>query len=185
MTINTTNIEGLIIIEPLLHKDERGYFFESYQKKNMSEQNINFEFVQDNQAKSSYGVIRGLHYQLAPYAQTKLIRVLQGRIFDVAVDIRIKSPTFGKWYGIELNDENNKQLLIPKGFAHGYSVLSDIAVVMYKCDEYYNKASERGINCRDTDLGIDWQIDAAKKIISPKDKVLPFLKNAEINFYNK
>jgi dTDP-4-dehydrorhamnose 3,5-epimerase len=139
-------------------------------------------FVQDNQSKSVYGVIRGLHYQLEPYAQTKLIRVLQGRIYDVAVDIRKGSSTCARWFGIELSEENHLQLLIPRGFAHGFSVLSEIAVIMYKCDEFYVPAADRGIIFNDVSLNIDWKIDPDKIIVSDKDGKLPALHDAEMNF---
>ena len=183
MKITSTNIPGLLILEPKIFNDDRGYFFESYNKKVFGINELNMQFIQDNQAKSTYGVIRGLHYQLAPYSQTKLIRVLQGEIYDVAVDIRKNSPTFGKWLGVHLSEENQKQLLVPKGFAHGYSVLSKEAVILYKCDDSYNKESERGIMYNDPSINIDWKIDTNKSIISAKDKVLPVIEKAEMNFY--
>ena len=143
-------------------------------------------FVQDNQAKSCYGVVRGLHYQLDPHAQTKLVRVLQGRILDVAIDIRKGSPTYGKVFTIELSEENKKQLLVPQGFAHGYSVLSDTSVVMYKCDAFYNKASEGGINPLCKELNVDWGVPEDKMILSDKDKIAPGFSEAVNNFeYNK
>jgi len=178
-----TYLKDLYIIEPDVFFDSRGYFFESYNQKKFFELNLNYKFIQDNQSKSSYGVIRGLHYQLEPYAQTKLVRVIVGKIFDVAVDIRKNSPTYGKWFGVELSDENNLQLLIPKGFAHGFSVLSDYAIVLYKCDEFYNKESERGIIFNDPELNIDWKIPQDKIIVSLKDSQLPFFQDAEINFF--
>lgn len=173
----TCHIEGLIIVEPKLFGDERGHFFEAYNQSVFRSNGINNEFVQDNQSKSSYGVIRGLHYQLAPFAQTKLVRVLQGNILDVAVDIRKNSPTYGAHFSIELSAENNKQLFIPPGFAHGFSVLSQTAVVLYKCDAFYNKQSEGGIRFDDPALNIDWQIEPSRAVVSPKDTELPFLKN--------
>lgn len=182
MTIIKTNIQDLIIIEPKIFEDSRGYFFESYNQNNLKEAGINIQFVQDNQSKSSYGVLRGLHYQLNPYAQTKLVRVLEGSIFDVAVDLRKNSATFGKWFGIELTAENKKQLLVPKGFAHGFSVLSPSAVVMYKCDAFYNKNAESGIIWNDPDLNIDWKIDLKQAILSDKDKLFPEFSKAEMNF---
>ncbi len=182
MKIIETGINDLVIIEPKVFEDERGYFFESYNIENFNQHRLNYTFIQDNQSKSSFGVIRGLHYQLAPYSQTKLIRVLQGTIFDVAVDIRKNSPTFGKWYGIKLSSKNNKQLLIPRGFAHGFSVLSESAVMFYKCDNLYNRESERGIIFNDDFLNIDWKIDNTKAIISEKDKIFPAFDNAEMNF---
>jgi dTDP-4-dehydrorhamnose 3,5-epimerase len=168
-----TIFPGLLIFEPLIYKDSRGYFFESYNKKTFSEDEIDIAFVQDNQASSVYGVVRGLHYQSDPFAQTKLIRVLTGTILDVVVDLRHGSPTYGKVYSIELSGENKKQLLIPQGFAHGYSVLSKTAEVFYKCDQYYNKESEGGIAYNDSALDIDWGIPAEKSIISEKDKLHP------------
>ncbi len=182
MKISETGLKGLLILEPKIFKDNRGYFFESYNDKVLKDAGIDINFVQDNQSKSSYGVIRGLHYQLEPYAQTKLIRVLHGAIRDVVVDIRKGSPTFGKWFSIDISDENNKQLLIPKGFAHGFSVLSETAVILYKCDSFYNPASERGIVYNDTTLSIDWGITPEKAIISDKDLKNPVFKEADINF---
>ena len=168
-----TGLPGLLIFEPAVFEDSRGFFFESYNQKIFSQQGIETSFVQDNQSRSSYGVIRGLHYQLPPYAQIKLVRVLIGKILDVAVDIRKGSPTYGKAYSIELSAANKKQLYIPKGFAHGFSVLSDVAEVLYKCDVFYNKESEAGINYSDPSLNIDWCIAAGKAIVSEKDVQLP------------
>lgn len=182
MEIIKTGFEGLQIAMPRVFKDERGYFFESYNENAFNEAGLKYIFVQDNQSKSSFGVVRGLHYQLEPYAQTKLVRVLQGTIFDVAVDIRKGSPTFGKWYGIELSDENFYQLLIPKGFAHGFSVLSESAVIIYKCDDFYYRSAERGIIYNDPDLNIDWKVKSDSSIVSEKDKKLTLFKEAEINF---
>lgn len=182
MKVLPTNLPGLFVIEPKVFADERGYFFESYHEGKLREQGIDVRFVQDNQSKSSYGVIRGLHYQLTPHAQTKLVRVLEGSIYDIAVDIRKGSPTYGQWFGIELSSENKNQLFIPQGFAHGFSVLSDIAVVLYKCDNLYNPASEGGILYNDPELAIDWKIPAGKAILSPKDIALPLLQNAVSNF---
>lgn len=182
MEIIKTKIPGLLIFKPKVFEDERGYFFESYNEKTLTDQGIQIQFVQDNQSKSSFGVIRGLHYQLAPFSQTKLIRVLEGEILDVAVDIRKKSLTFGKWYSHKLSAENKKQMLVPAGFAHGFSVLSKIAVVFYKCDKLYHSESERGIMYNDPELSIDWKIEPEKAIISAKDKCNPFLKEAEMNF---
>lgn len=182
MEIQKTNFPGLLVIKPTIFEDSRGYFFESYNKNNLISELGDINFVQDNQSKSVYGTIRGLHYQLEPYAQSKLIRVLQGKILDVVVDIREKSPTYGKSYSIELSCENKQQLFIPKGFAHGFSVLSDTAVVLYKTDEFYNKDSERGINFNDPTLKIDWGIDNSKAIISSKDKVQPLFNESEKNF---
>lgn len=180
-----TDIEGLLIFEPKVFEDSRGYFFEAYNEKVFSEAGIGIKFVQDNQSKSSYGVIRGLHYQQNPYAQAKLVRVLEGKILDVAVDIRKGSPTFGQHFSIELSAENKKQLFLPAGFAHGFSVLSETAVVMYKCNEFYNKESEGGIWFDDVDLNIDWQIPAGKEIVSEKDVQLPAFKDCKNNFEYK
>ena len=182
MAFIQTEFPGLIIFEPAVIKDSRGYFFESYSERLFYANGITTRFVQDNQSKSSFGVIRGLHYQLNPYAQTKLVRVLSGKIMDVAVDIRTGSPTYGKAFSLELSAENNKQLLIPKGFAHGFSVLSETAEVMYKCDEFYNKDSEAGILYNDAALHIDWKIPDDKAIISDKDILQPSLLNCKNNF---
>ncbi len=177
-----TDIPDLLVFDPKVFEDSRGYFFESYNEQTFIAEGINIKFVQDNQAKSSYGVLRGLHYQLNPFAQTKLVRVLQGKILDVAVDIRKGSPTYGSVFTIELSAENKKQLLVPQGFAHGYSVLSETAEVMYKCDSFYNKQSEGGILYNDTELNIDWQIPLDKAIVSEKDIHLPLFVNCENNF---
>lgn len=182
MLFTQTEFPGLLIFEPKVFGDSRGYFFESYNETVFTTAGIDIKFVQDNQARSSYGVIRGLHYQLNPHSQTKLIRVLSGKILDVVVDIRKGSPTYGKALTIELSDENKKQLLIPKGFAHGYSVLSETAEVFYKCDDFYNKSAEGGILYNDPDLNIDWQIPADKAITSEKDLLYPGLKNCTHNF---
>lgn len=183
MNVIKTDFPDLLVIEPKIFNDDRGYFFEIYNGKDFERSGINTSFVQDNESKSSYGVIRGLHYQLAPYAQTKLIRVVAGVIYDVVVDIRKGSPTFGKYFRVELSSDNKYQLLIPQGFAHGFSVLSEEAIINYKCDNFYNKEMERGINFNDSALGIDWGITAEKSIISAKDLVHPALADAEINFY--
>jgi len=177
-----TEIPDLLIIEPRVFEDERGYFFESFNKNEFKEDNLDLTFVQDNESRSCKGVLRGLHYQLDPYAQTKLIRVLEGEIMDIAVDIRKDSPTFGKWLGMKLSGENKKQLLIPPGFAHGFSVLSEHTVVLYKCDNYYNPEAERGIIYNDPLLQIDWGLDMSEAIISVKDQVHPTFNEAEINF---
>lgn len=182
MKVTKTKFPGLVIIEPKIFEDSRGYFFESFNKKMFNELVEETEFVQDNQSKSAYGTIRGLHYQLEPYAQAKLIRVLQGKILDVVVDLREKSPTYGEHFGIELSCENKKQLFISKGFAHGFSVLSETAIVLYKTDQFYNPGSERGINYNDPYLNIDWKIDNQQAIVSAKDKVLPWFQDAEKNF---
>lgn len=182
MPIIQTDFPGLVIFEPAVFTDSRGYFFESYNENTFKAAGIDIRFVQDNQSRSSYGVIRGLHYQLAPHAQTKLVRVLSGSILDVVVDIRTGSPTYGKAFSIELSAENHKQLLVPKGFAHGFSVLSGTAEVLYKCDAFYNKEAEGGILYNDTSLQIDWQIPADKAIVSDKDLVLPSLADCKNSF---
>jgi dTDP-4-dehydrorhamnose 3,5-epimerase len=183
MNIIKTKINDLYIIEPDVFGDDRGYFFESYTKKKLDDQlPQNYVFVQDNESKSSYGVLRGLHYQLAPYSQIKLVRVIQGTVYDVAVDLRKGSPTFGEWVGVELTGENKKQFLIPKGFAHGFVVLSETAVFAYKCDEYYNPEAERGIVFNDPELGIDWMIDPDDIMLAEKDKKWPVMAEAEMNF---
>ena len=169
MTFERTEIEDLIIITPQVFADNRCAFYEAYNQKAFSQNGIDIKFVQDNQSISTYGVIRGLHFQNAPHAQTKLVRVVVGKILDVAVDIRKDSPTYGKHFSIELSAENKKQLLIPHGFAHGFSVLSETAEVIYKCDNFYNKDSEGGIIYNDPSLNIDWQIPEGKEIISEKD----------------
>ena len=176
MIVKETGIEGLLVLEPRVFKDPRGFFYESYHKEELSKYGIDCEFIQDNQSRSSYGVIRGLHYQEEPHAQVKLVRVTEGAIFDVAVDIRPGSPTYGKWFGIELSAANFLQLMIPGGFAHGLSVLSERASVLYKCDQYYHPESESGIRFDDPDLMIDWKIDPEKAIISEKDRILPYFK---------
>ncbi len=178
-----TDFQDLFIFEPKVFEDSRGYFFESYNEKTCNEEGIEIKFIQDNQAKSSYGVIRGLHYQLAPYAQTKFIRALSGNILDVVVDMRQGSPTFGKSFSLELSAENKLQLLVPKGFAHGYSVLSETAEVFYKCDAFYNKESEAGLMYNDETLNIDWKIKAGKEIISEKDLVQPTFQHCKNNFH--
>ena len=182
MPFHTTDIPGLLIFEPNVFEDSRGYFFEAYNENSFRQQGIDLKFVQDNQSKSSYGVIRGLHYQLKPYGQTKLVRVVDGKILDVAVDLRISSPTYGKYFAIELSADNKKQLLIPPGFAHGFSVLSETAIVFYKCDAFYNKENEAGVRYNDPILNIDWQIPAGKEIVSEKDLQLPLFENCRNNF---
>jgi dTDP-4-dehydrorhamnose 3,5-epimerase len=177
-----TDFPGLLIFEPKVFEDKRGYFYESYNENIFLTEGITIKFVQDNQAQSSYGVLRGLHYQLAPYAQTKLIRALSGSILDVVVDIRKGSPTYGKVFTIELSAANKKQLLVPKGFAHGYSVLTQTAEVFYKCDAFYNKETEGGIMYNDPILNIEWQIPADKTIVSEKDVLLPGINNCINNF---
>jgi dTDP-4-dehydrorhamnose 3,5-epimerase len=182
MKLIETGFEGLYIIEPDIFRDERGYFFESFNSLRYHSKGIAFQSVQDNESKSSRGVIRGLHYQLNPNAQAKLIRVVSGTIMDVALDLRKGSSTFGKWFGVELNDEDKRQLFIPKGFAHGFSVLSEHAVIQYKCDNHYDPVTERGINLADPNLAIDWKINISDAIISKKDQLSPLFAVAEMNF---
>lgn len=185
MPFKTTDIQGLLIFEPTVYKDERGYFFESYNEQSFLKQGLDVRFVQDNQSFSYYGVIRGLHYQLEPHAQTKLVRALQGTVLDVAVDIRKGSPTYGKHVAVELSAENKLQLLIPRGFAHGFSVLSETAQLSYKCDGLYSKESEGGIRYDDPQLNIDWQIPAGKAIVSAKDVEVPSFAECRNTFQYK
>ena len=174
MKIKETPLKDCYIIEPTIFEDERGYFFEKYNEKRFEElTGMNGHFVQDNISKSSYGVIRGIHLQKGEHAQAKLVSCLEGRVWDVAVDLRKDSPTFGKWFGIELTAENKIQLYVPRGFGHGFSVLSETAVFAYKCDNFYNKESEAGVAYNDTQLNIDWIIPAEDAVLSEKDQVLP------------
>ena len=177
-----TPIADLLIFEPAVFEDSRGYFFEAYNEQIFRKEGLQNTFVQDNQSRSSYGVIRGLHYQLNPYAQTKLVRVLEGAIIDVAVDIRKGSPTYGQSFAVELSAANKKQLLVPAGFAHGFSVISETATVFYKCDQFYNKESEGGILYNDPSLKIDWKIPADKVLVSEKDQQQPLLADSRNNF---
>lgn len=182
MKIIETPIPDLLIIEPQVFADERGYFFESFSELKFEKYGLVSKYVQDNESKSHQGVIRGLHYQLAPYAQTKLIRVVRGTVFDVAVDLREGSPTFGQWFGLEVSASKKNQLYIPKGFAHGFSVLSEYAIFSYKCDEFYNSSAERGIRLDDPGLNIDWKIPVKDGVISEKDLKSPYFADAEMNF---
>ncbi|MCX6200327.1 MAG: dTDP-4-dehydrorhamnose 3,5-epimerase [Bacteroidetes bacterium] len=177
-----TGFAGLKVFEPRVFADSRGYFFESFNKNIFSEAGIEGEFVQDNESKSQRGVLRGLHYQLNPNAQAKLVRVVEGEVLDVVVDIRKGSATFGKHFDILLSAENKKQLFIPRGFAHGFSVVSETCIFQYKCDNYYSKESEGGILFNDADLNIDWKIKTDEAIVSDKDKTLPAFKNCINNF---
>ncbi|RRJ87750.1 dTDP-4-dehydrorhamnose 3,5-epimerase [Flavobacterium macacae] len=179
MKVEHTPIADLLVLTPAVFEDDRGYFFESYSATAFAKNGIDIQFIQDNQSFSKHGVIRGLHLQAAPYAQTKLVRVLQGEILDVAVDIRKDSPTYGQHYSIVLSAANKKQLLVPKGFAHGFSVLSETAVVSYKVDEAYHKESERGIRYDDPALGIDWQVQISDAIVSEKDVILGTLNDLD------
>lgn len=182
MEIIETPIKDLVIVKPRIFTDERGYFFESWNKDNFIKNGIQNEFVQDNESQSTYGVVRGLHYQLAPFAQAKLVRVLEGKVLDVAVDLRKDSPTFGKWHSVELTAENKLMFMVPRGFAHGFAVLSERATFAYKCDNLYSPANERGIYPFDKTLNIDWGIEESKAILSAKDIKAPEFKNAEYNF---
>ena len=178
MKVIETEIEGVFILEPRVFGDDRGYFFESFSLKHFEEKVSKTVFVQDNESKSKYGVLRGLHYQLPPYTQAKLVRVVKGRVLDVAVDIRKGSPTFGKYVAVELSEENKLQFFLPKGFAHGFAVLSEEAIFQYKCDEYYAPDYEGAICYDDPDLGIDWRLPLENIILSEKDKKHPRLRDA-------
>lgn len=182
MEIIKTPIADLFIIKPRVFEDARGYFCETYNEKQYREAGIDLSFCQDNQSKSSYGVVRGLHYQLNPQSQSKLVSAAQGSVWDVAVDLRAASPTFGQWFGVELSEENHLQFLIPQGFAHGFSVLSETALFTYKCDNFYSPTLEGGILYNDPSIGIDWKIPADKAVISEKDTKHPLLKDAKLNF---
>ena len=182
MKVTDTPLEGVKILEPDVFRDARGYFFESYNSRKWESAGVDRCFVQDNESRSLRGVVRGLHYQLEPFAQTKLVRVVSGAVFDVALDLRRGSPTFGRWVGTELSEENKMQMLIPAGFAHGFSVLSADVIFAYKCDQLYNKQSERGIRFNDPSLEIDWHLPADEWIVSEKDLQAPLFADAEINF---
>ena len=177
MEVIETGISDLVVLVPKVFGDARGYFTESFNADVMEKAGLPTSFVQDNQSFSKYGTIRGLHFQTGEFAQTKLLRCTQGRILDVAVDIRKDSPTFGKYFAVELTDENFKQLLVPAGFAHGFAVLSETAIVQYKCDKLYSPENESGLLFSDPDLAIDWQIPEDKRILSEKDQKLPLLKD--------
>ena len=179
MNVIKTDIEGVVIIEPKIFGDARGYFFESWNREKYLEAGIDCEFIQDNESKSRFGVLRGLHYQAAPYTQAKLVRVISGKVLDVAVDIRKGSPTFGKHVAVELSEENKRQLFIPRGFAHGFAVLSEEVLFAYKCDNTYMPPSERGIRFDDPALGIDWRVKPGQWILSPKDEKNPLFKDAK------
>ena len=182
MNFIKTSLEGVVIVEPRLFKDDRGYFFESYNEREFIANGITNRFVQDNQSKSSYGVVRGLHCQLGEHAQAKLVRVLEGTVLDVAVDFRKDSPTFLKHVAVELSAQNNRQLFIPRGFLHGFSVLSETAVFAYKCDNLYCKESEFGIRFDDPTIGVDWQVPADKILVSDKDRQLKEVKDVLDNW---
>lgn len=187
MEVIKTDIEGVVIIEPRIFRDDRGYFFESFSQREFQEKVCNTVFVQDNESKSSYGVLRGLHFQKPPYAQSKLVRVIKGAVLDVAVDIRKGSPTFGQHVAVELTEDNHRQFFIPRGFAHGFSVLTDEVIFQYKCDNFYAPQSEGALAWDDPDLGIDWRLPAEKVILSEKDRHHSRLKDADwlFNFNEK
>lgn len=182
MEIIQTPIQDLIIIKPRVFQDERGHFFETYNRQSYHQAGINLDFCQDNQSKSTYGVVRGLHYQLHPHSQSKLVTATYGKVWDVAVDLRKNSPTFGEWFGVELSAENKLQFLIPRGFAHGFSVLSKEAIFSYKCDNFFNQAAEGGIIYNDDSLNIDWKLPDEEMIISLKDQQFPSFQEATMNF---
>ncbi len=174
MDFSKTPIEGLLVLIPKVFTDNRGYFYESYNRRTLVEAGITAEFVQDNESFSAQNTLRGLHFQKPPFAQAKLVRVLEGTVWDVAVDLRAWSPTFGKWFGAELSAENKKQFFIPRGFAHGFSVLTPTARFAYKCDNFYNKASEGAVRFDDPELAVDWKIDLSQAVLSEKDLKNPF-----------
>ncbi|WP_188050007.1 dTDP-4-dehydrorhamnose 3,5-epimerase [Flavobacterium sp. GP15] len=182
MRIEQTLIQDLVIMNPAVFNDERGYFFEAYSQAKFQENGIMYNFIQDNQSFSTKGVIRGLHLQINPFAQAKLVRVLQGEILDVTVDLRKNSQTYGQHFSVVLSAENKKQLMVPHGFAHGFSVLSETASVMYKVDQLYHKDSERGIRFDDTTLAIDWKVNPEEVIVSEKDLILPAFKDIDWEF---
>ena len=186
MEVIKTEIDGVVIIEPRIFNDDRGYFYESFSQREFEEKVCRTTFVQDNQSKSSYGVVRGLHFQKPPYSQSKLVRCIKGAVLDVAVDIRRGSPTFGKYVAVELTEENHRQFFVPRGFAHGFAVLSEEAVFQYKCDNFYNKESEGSVAWNDPELAIDWRIPAEKVILSEKDKLSTNIADADFLFdYNE
>lgn len=182
MDIIETEIKGVLIVKPRIFYDKRGYFFESFSEREFCEKVMPVKFVQDNESMSSYGVIRGLHFQRPPFTQSKLVRCVKGAVLDIAVDIRKGSPTYGKYVAAELNEENHLQFYVPRGFAHGFAVLSDVAVFQYKCDNYYAPQSEGGIQLKDKSLGIDWIIPEGKAIISEKDAINPLLEEFDNPF---
>ena len=183
MEVLKTEIEGPVIIEPRIFKDDRGYFFESFSQKEFEAKVLKTTFVQDNESKSSYGVLRGLHFQASPFAQSKLVRVIKGAVLDVAVDIRIGSPTYGKYVSVELTEDNHRQFFVPRGFAHGFSVLTDEVIFQYKCDNFYSPQSEGALAWDDRELNIDWKIPTDKVVLSDKDKHHPSLKEFKSPFH--
>lgn len=185
MEVIKTDIEGIVIIEPSIFKDSRGYFFESYSKREFDKKVRPINFVQDNESCSTRGVMRGLHFQRPPFTQSKLVRCVKGAVLDVAVDIRKGSPTFGRYVAVELTEDNHRQFFVPRGFAHGFAVLSDLAVFQYKCDNYYHPEADGGISIQDLSLGIDWHIAPSQAILSEKDLRHPLLKDFDTPFdYN-
>lgn len=186
MNVIQTEIPGVVVIEPRVFEDPRGYFFESFSQRDFDSQVREVKFVQDNESKSSYGVLRGLHFQKPPHAQSKLVRVVKGSVLDVAVDIRKGSPTFGKYVAVELSEQNHRQFFVPRGFAHGFVVLTDEVVFQYKCDNFYAPQSEGAVAWNDPDLNIDWKVPADKILLSDKDRRHPLLKDADWLFdYNE
>ena len=182
MEVIKTELEGVVIIEPKIFRDARGYFFESFSRKEFEEKVRKIAFVQDNESMSSYGVMRGLHFQLPPFTQSKLVRCVKGKVLDVAVDIRKGSPTFGKHVSVELSEDNHRQFFVPRGFAHGFAVLSETAVFQYKCDNFYAPQADGGISILDDSLGIDWKLPTDKVILSEKDTKHPLLKDFDSPF---
>ena len=182
MEVIKTELEGVVIIEPKIFRDDRGYFFECFSQKEFEEKVRRIAFVQDNESMSSYGVMRGLHFQLPPFTQSKLVRCVKGKVLDVAVDIRKGSPTFGKHASVELSEDNHRQFFVPRGFAHGFAVLSETAVFQYKCDNFYAPQSDGGISILDDSLGIDWKLPTDKVILSEKDTKHPLLKDFDSPF---
>ena len=184
MEVIKTAIDGVVIIEPRIYEDSRGYFYESFSQREFDEKVYPIAFVQDNESKSSYGVMRGLHFQRPPYSQSKLVRCVKGAVLDVAVGLRKGSPTYGQHVAVELSEDNHRQFFIPKGFAHGFAVLSETALFQYKCDEFYHPESEGGISILDCSLGINWRIPTDRVIMSEKDTKHPFLKDFESPFWD-
>lgn len=182
MEVIKTEIDGVVIIEPRIFKDARGYFFESYSQREFEEKIGKIDFCQDNESMSSYGVMRGLHFQRPPFTQSKLVRCVKGRVLDVAVDIRKGSPTYGKHVAVELTEDNHRQFFVPRGFAHGFAVLSDVAVFQYKCDNFYHPEADGGISILDDSLGIDWRLTTDKAILSEKDTKHELLKDFDSPF---
>lgn len=182
MEVIKTDIDGVVIIEPCVFRDQRGYFFESYSKREFDEKVRPVDFVQDNESMSTKGVMRGLHFQRPPFTQSKLVRCVKGAVLDVAVDIRKGSPTYGRHVAVELTEDNHRQFFVPRGFAHGFAVLSDVAVFQYKCDNYYHPEADGGISLADSSLGIDWRIDTKEAILSEKDLRHPLLRDFDTPF---